>query len=295
MTRGTRGRILRRQRRAGLILVTPAFAVVGLVAIIPLLAAVFFSFTSYDMITAPRWVGLANYVDILTTTLFWAAVQHTLEFAVGQLLIGIVVATGVAVLFNRNLAGGSAMRTLIYLPQAASYVVVALVWNLLLDPLAGPINKLITHFGGETVYFLSDASTAMGSIVVMSIWHNLGYFMLLLLAGLQSVPQELIEAATVDGAPAFRRFISVTIPCMSQVFGFVIVTWFLWGLQMFTQAYVMTGGGPVNATKTVVYRMYDDAFVSLHLGRACAIAVMLFVLVVVSSILLRTILAMRRG
>lgn len=287
--------ILRRQRRAGVALVSPAMAVIALIAVLPLLAAVYFSFTSYDMISAPRWIGLSNYVDILTTSLFWTAVANTVEFALGQILIGVVVATAVAVLFNRKLAGGTLMRTVIYLPQAASYVVVALVWNLLLDPLAGPIDKIITGLGGPTVYFLSNSSTAMASIIVMSIWHNLGYFMLLLLAGLQSVPEELIEAAKVDGASAWRRFVSVTIPCMSQVFGFVIVTWFLWGLQMFTQAYVMTGGGPINATRTVVYLMYDSAFVNLQIGQACAIAVLLFALVVVSSVLLRAAFMLKRG
>ncbi|MHB1010310.1 MAG: carbohydrate ABC transporter permease [Propionibacteriaceae bacterium] len=259
----------------------------AIIAVIPLLAAIGLSFTSYDMINSPRWVGLNNYVDVLTTGLFWTTVQNTLTFAVGQLAVGLVVALAVSVLFDRRIYGGAAFRTLIYLPQAASYVAVALIWNLLLDPFAGPLDKLIKAMGGSTVYFLSDSSTAMLSIIVMSIWHNLGYFVLLLLAGLQSVPLELIDAAKVDGAGGFRRFIHVTVPSMSEVLAFVVITWFLWGLQMFTQAYVMTGGGPVNATRTVVYLMYDEAFTSLHIGTASAVAVMLFALVVGSSLVLR--------
>lgn len=288
-----RADLLKRQRRAGIALASPAFVVIGLITILPLLAAIALSFTSYDMIEAPQWVGLKNYVDVLTTSLFWQAVKNTLEFAVSQLLVGIVVAMAVAVLFNRRIYGGAGMRTLIYLPQAASYVVVALIWNLLLDPLAGPIEKVLKDLGLPTVYFLSNPSTAMASIVAMSIWHNLGYFTLLLLAGLQSVPVELIEAAKVDGASAWRRFFSVTVPCMGQVIGFVIVTWFLWGLQMFTQAYVMTGGGPVNATTTIVFVMYDEAFQNLHIGSACSIAVMLFMLVVLSSLVLRLVFKVR--
>ena len=279
--------MLRAQRRAGLALASPAFVVIGVIAVIPLLAAIGLSFTDYDMINPPRWVGLHNYVALLTTGLFWTTVQNTLAFAVGQIAIGLVVAMGVSILFNRRIYGGAGFRTLIYLPQAASYVAVALVWNLLLDPFAGPLDKFVHALGGPTIYFLSNSSTAMISIIVMSIWHNLGYFVLLLLAGLQSVPLELIEAAKVDGAASWRRFIHVTIPSMSEVLTFVIVTWFLWGLQMFTQAYVMTGGGPVNATRTVVYLMYDEAFTNLHIGSASAVAVMLFALVVASSLVLR--------
>ncbi len=282
--------MLRAQRRAAVGLASPAFIVIGIVAVIPLLAAIALSLTDYNMINPPRWVGLRNYVAILTTGLFWTTVQNTLAFAVGQIAIGLVMAMGVSVLFNRRIHGGAGFRTLIYLPQAASYVAVALVWNLLLDPFAGPLDKMIRALGGSRIYFLSDSSTAMLSIIAMSIWHNLGYFVLLLLAGLQSVPLELIEAAKVDGAGSFRRFIHVTIPSMREVLVFVVVTWFLWGLQMFTQAYVMTGGGPVNATRTVVYLMYDEAFTSLHIGSASAVAVMLFALVVGSSLALRVIL-----
>jgi len=285
--------ILRRQRRAGWILVSPAFVAVSIILIIPLLAAAYFSFTDYSLLAPPKWVGLHNYRSVLSDPVFWESVKNTLFFALSQVAIGIVVALLVAALFNGALFGGSVMRTLIYLPQAASYVVVALVWNLLLDPAVGPINRLVTALGHSPVYFLTDAGLAMPSIVVMSMWRNLGYFMIIILAALKSVPTELLEAAEMDGASAIRRFFSVTLPTISGVVSFVAITWFLGALQMFTQSYVMTGGGPVNATRTVVYRIYDEAFTNLNVGKASAIAIILFVIVVALSLLLRVILRTR--
>jgi ABC-type sugar transport system permease subunit len=161
------------------------------------------------------------------------------------------------------------MRTIIYLPQAASYVVVALIWNLLLDPAVGPINSMLMGLNWSPVYFLSDPAWAMPSIVVMSMWRNLGYFMIIVLAALKSVPSELLEAAKIDGANAVQRFWSISLPTIKGVVAFVAITWFLGALQMFTQAYVMTTGGPVNATRTIVYPMYDDAFTNLNIGMAC--------------------------
>ena len=285
--RRSRVDILRSQRRAGLILVSPAVVAIVVISILPLLGAFYFSLTDYNLLEPPHWVGLRNYSAILNDPVFWESVGNTLGFAASQVGIGIVVTILVAALFNGQLFGGPVMRTIVYLPQAASYVVVALVWNLLLDPVVGPINQLMQTLGVGPFYFLSDMQLAMPSIVVMSMWRNLGYFMIIILAALKSVPSELIEAAKIDGASAPRRFFSVTLPTIRGVVSFVAITWFLGALQMFTQSYVMTSGGPVNATRTVVYLMYDDAFTNLDIGTACAMAVMLFLIVVVLSFLLR--------
>lgn len=278
-----------KRRRAGIVLVGPGLAIILLTAVVPLGIAFWISLTSYNMFTPPRFVGLLNYEQLLADRVFWQAVGNTLSFAFGQVGIGVVVAIAVAMLFNQSLTGGPVMRTLIYIPQAASYVVVALLWTLLLDPTVGPIARAAQGLTGERVYFLTDTGLAMPSIVVMSLWRNLGYFMIIILAALQAVPKDVLEAATVDGASAWQRFFYVTLPLIIPAVIFVTITWFLGALQMFTQAYVMTGGGPVNATKTVVYIMYEQAFAALNLGKASAIAVMLFGVVVVLSLALRLI------
>jgi ABC-type sugar transport system permease subunit len=130
----------------------------------------------------------------------------------------------------------------------------------------------------------------MPSIVVMSMWRNLGYFMIIVLAALKSVPQELLEAAKIDGANAVQRFVLISLPTIRGVISFVAITWFLGALNMFTQSYVMTNGGPINATRTIVYLMYDEAFTNLNIGKACAMAIMLFLLVVSMSLVLRFLL-----
>ncbi|WP_202889364.1 carbohydrate ABC transporter permease [Actinopolymorpha rutila] len=245
------------------------------------------SLCDYDLLRPPRFVGLHNYTAILTDPAFWSAVRHTLVFALEQVPLGTVVALAVAVLLNQGIAGRDVYRTIIYLPQAASYVVVALVWSYLYDPVVGPVNLVIRDVGWPTVHWLTDAQLAMPSLVIMSIWRNLGYFMVIYLAALQGIPRELREAAAIDGANAVRTFRHVTLPLLRNVTSFVLVTWFLGALQMFTQAYVMTGGGPVEATTTVVFRIYQEAFLYLRVGRASAIAVMLFVVVAVLTLATR--------
>ena len=286
--------LVRRQRLAGEILLSPAAVAIIATSIVPLLLAFFFSFTHFSLLTPPEWVGLNNYVSILQDPVFWEALGNTLTFALSQVGIGIVVVVLVAALFNGYLTGGPVMRTIIYLPQAASYVVVALVWNLLLDPAVRPINAMLTGIGWEPVYFLSDPVWALPSIVVMSMWRNLGYFMIIVLAALKSVPSDLLEAAKMDGANAFQRFWTISLPTIRGVVAFVAITWFLGALQMFTQSYVMTRGGPVNATRTIVYLMYDEAFTNLDIGKACAMAIMLFLLVVVLSMVLRFVFRPKR-
>lgn len=275
------------RRRAGLVLVSPALAMILIISIAPLVVAICLSFTHYDLFSAPRFAGLTNYRQLFKDSVFWQAAGNTLTFAVGQVGIGVVTAIAVASLFNQTLVGGSLMRTLIYLPQAASYVVVALLWTLLLDPTSGPINAAIHALGGGRVNFLSSISLAMPSIIVMSLWRNLGYFMIIILAALKAVPREQLEAASIDGAGAMARFFYVTLPEIRSAVVFVAITWFLGALQMFTQSYVMTGGGPINATKTLVYIMYDQAFSALNIGKASAVAVILFAAVVILSLALR--------
>jgi len=281
--------------RAGLVLSLPGLIGIALITLLPLALGFVFSFFEYDLIRPPRFVGLENYSATVTDQVFWVTAGNTLYFAVTQVALGTVVALLVALLFSQAMPGNGVMRTIVYLPQAMSYVVVALIWNLLYDPLNGPLNGFLQAVSLGPINFLTDAQLAMPSIIVMSIWRNLGYFMIILLAGIQSVSTETLEAAQVDGAGAVQRFFYVTLPQLSNTLLFVIVTWFLGSLQMFTQSYVMTDGGPVNATRTLVFQMYDAAFKAGSIGEATAISVMMFSAVVVVSVALRTAQGMRNA
>lgn len=286
--RSRRGTGLQRSKaRAGVSLASPGLLGIVLITLVPLALGVVFSFYEYDLIRPPTFVGLANYTSTLSDPVFWVTAGNTLYFAVTQVALGTVVALLVALLLSQAMPGNGVMRTIVYLPQAMSYVVVALIWNLLYDPLNGPINGLLEALSLGPVNFLTDSHLAMPSIIAMSIWRNLGYFMIILLAGIQSVSTEMLEAAQMDGAGAVQRFFHITIPQLSNTLLFVVVTWFLGGLQMFTQSYVMTDGGPVNATRTLVFQMYDAAFKAGSIGEATAISVMMFSAVVVVSVLLR--------
>ncbi len=278
------GGLERRQRAAGRWLLTPALGVMTLTIVIPLLFATFLSFTKYDLLSPPRFVGLGNYSKLLTDPVFGQAVVNTIVFALGQVVIGIVVAFFVAMLFNNPLVGGNLMRTMVYVPQAMSYVTVALLWSFLYDPFVGPIDAAVRALGLPTINFLTNVNLAMPSIMAMSLWRNLGYYMIILLAGLKAVPAELVEAAKIDGAGWWGRLRHVVVPSMRNTIFFVAVTWFMGGLQMFTQSYVMTQGGPVNATRTVVYDMYESAFTNLDIGRGSAITVLLFLVVVLVAL-----------
>ena len=285
--------LARTKARAGLALSLPGLVGIGLITLFPLALGFFFSFFRYDLIRPPVFVGLENYTSILSDRVFWITAGNTLYFAVSQVAIGTVVALLVALLFSQAMPGNSVMRTVVYLPQAMSYVVVALIWNLMYDPINGPINGLLRAVSLDPINFLTDSHLAMPSIIAMSIWRNLGYFMIILLAGIQSVSTETLEAAQVDGAGPVKRFFYVALPQLSNTLPFVIITWFLGGLQMFTQSYVMTDGGPVNATRTLVFQMYDSAFKAGSIGEATAISVLMFATVVVISVILRTVQSMR--
>lgn len=287
MLRPSMASLDQRQQRAGRLLLAPAVVILALTVVVPLLLAGYLSLTSYNLLQAPRFVGLKNYQDLFADPVFHKTVGNTLYFAIGQVAIGIVVAFFVAMLFNRPLRGGAAARTVIYLPQAMSYVTVALLWTFLYDPFIGPINVLLKELGAGPVYFLTNTELAMPAIVGMSLWRNLGYYMIILLAGLKAIPEELLEAAQVDGAGWWARLRNVIIPQMVNPLFFVAVTWFMGGLQMFTQAYVMTQGGPVNSTRSVVYHMYEAAFTQLSVGRASAIAILLFLFVMLIALPVR--------
>jgi multiple sugar transport system permease protein len=283
-----RGRdVTRGQRRAGRLLAAPALLVIVGTVVVPMIMATYLSFTSYDLLSAPRWVGLRNYARLFGDPVVAKATLNTLVFAGGQVAVGVVVAFFVAMLFNGPLVGGRLVRTAMYVPQAMSYVTVALLWSFLYDPAFGPINAWLRSAGFGTVHFLTDTSLAMPSIMAMSLWRNLGYYMIILLAGLKAIPPEQQEAAQIDGAGWWARLLHVTIPHMRGPLFFVAVTWFLGGLQMFTQAYVMTQGGPVHATRTVVYEMYESAFTALDIGRACAVAVLMCAAVLVVALPVR--------
>jgi multiple sugar transport system permease protein len=253
--------------------------------VLPIVLVLGLSFTSYDILTAPQMLGLGNYSDLQDDPLFWRAMGNTITFTVGTLPTGIVLSLLLALLINRRLPGVGVFRTIYYLPVITPIIAVSLVWILFYDASAGLFNYLLTSIGLEPQRWLTSPTLAMPSIIAMSIWKSLGYNMIIFLAALQAVPKELKEAASIDGASRTRVFLSIVLPMLAPAMLYVTVTSLIASFQVFSQVYVMTSGGPNNATLTLVQYIYKTAFVNLEMGYAASMATVLFVILAVVSLL----------
>lgn len=273
------------QRAAGYLFVLPALVLLFFASGLPIIGIFFYSLTRYSLIQPPVWHGIKNLVSVALDPTFLGSLVNTFYFAAVTVIVGSTVALLIALLLNQKIAGRSAFRTAVYLPQAMSYVAAALIWMWIYDPLYGLLNALLRHIGIHPVNWLTDPSTAMPSIIILSIWRTSGYYMVIFLAGLQGIPRQMYEAAEIDGARGVRSFFSITLPLLMPTVFLVIVIWSIGAMQMFTQAYVMTGGGPAGATSTVVYQVYLNAFQYLKLGYASAESVVLFAAVLILTIL----------
>lgn len=252
--------------------------------IAPLFLVVYLSFTTYDIIRPPRWIGLGNFEDLLDDPLFLKAIVNTLVYTAATVPLGIALSLGLALLVNRRIPGVALFRTIFYAPVMAPIVAVALVWVLFYDPTVGLFNYVLSQFGIAPQRWLTSTELAMPSIVLMSLWKGLGLNMVIFLAGLQAIPPELYEAVWLDGATPWRSFRSITLPLLAPAMVYVLVTSLVASFQVFSQVYVMTNGGPDNATTTIVHQIYRTAFVHLDLGYASAMALVLFAVLVAASL-----------
>jgi len=251
----------------------------------PLLASVFFSFTHYDIVSPARWFGLGNYSMIAVDHLFWQSLKVTCLYSLGGVGLGMVASLATALLLNRKIYGVSLFRTLFYLPSVISGVAVSLLWMWLFNPDLGLINSLLWslfRIQGPGWIYVED--WALPSLIVMSLW-GVGGSIVIYLASLQGIPTELYEAAEIDGADSWVRLLSITLPMMSPVIFFNLIMGIIGSFQVFTQGYVMTKGGPHNATLFYVLYLYRYAFQYLQMGYASALAWILFLILLVLTML----------
>jgi ABC-type sugar transport system permease subunit len=270
-----------KQRYAAYLFVLPSLLFLGLFVVYPIFAALYFSFTQYTLIQAPRWIGPTHYVDLLTDARFLKAVGNTFLFALMTVPVGTALALLMALVIDRPLRGITFFRTTYYLPVVTSFVAVSFIWLWIYEPQFGVLNDLFEIFGLPRLHWLRDPSTALLSIAILSIWKNVGYNMVIYLAGLQGIPTHLYEAAKVDGANAWERFWKITVPLLSPTTFFVFVVYFIGALQMFVQAWILTQGGPLDSTLTVVYLIYSNGFEYLKMGYAAAMSMILFAIIAV--------------
>src|SRR5678815_4214215 len=269
----------------------PALTLIGVFFFLPVAASLLLSVTDFDLygIADPgntRFVGFDNYARLLRTPDFWAALKNTFYFAVLGGPLTIAVSLGAALLLSSKLVRMRGLfRTIYFTPFVTTLVAVAIVWRYLYHPQYGLLNHALGWFGIHPINWLGDPHWAMPAIILMATWKNFGYNMLILIAGLQSIPEELYEAARLDGAGAVRRFRHVTLPMLGPTLLFVAVITMIGYFQVFTEPYVMTGGGPLKSTETVVLLMYEEGFRWWRMGVAAAYAFALFVVILLGTLI----------
>lgn len=245
----------------------------------PVLASLWFSFCSYEVLTPPVWIGLQNYRELATgDPLFWKSLYNTLVYALGSLPLCTAAALGLALLLNQRLPGMGFFRTLFFLPSLVPIVASCILWVWVLNPRSGILNALLAQIGIDGPGWLLSEFWSKPALILMSVW-GVGGAMIIFLAGLQDVPRQLYEAARIDGASTRQQFIHVTWAMLSATTFFNIVVGGIGVLQLFTQAYVMTHGGPVDSTLFYAVYLFKTAFEHLRMGYASAMAWILFLLI----------------
>lgn len=269
---------------AAWVFVTPALVALGLFFFVPVIASLILSFTDFDIYALAdignlRFVGLDNYITLLHTPLFWKALGNTLEFVVLGVPLSIATSLGAALLINSKLGRFKGLfRTIYFAPVVTTLVAVAVIWRYLLHTKYGLINWVLGGIGIGPVDWLGDPHWAMPAIVIFAVWKNFGYNMIILLAGLQTIPDDLYEAARIDGAGSWAQFRHVTLPALAPVMLVVSILTMAGYFQLFAEPYVMTQGGPVESTVSVLYFMFEQGFKWWNLGFATAVAFVLFVI-----------------
>jgi len=252
--------------------------------ILPILASLVLTFYAWDLLTPPQFIGVQNYVRLFGDQKFWAALLHTLSFIAGYVPLVVVSALGMALALNVSLRGIGVIRTVFFFPVVSSWVAVALLWSWLFNPRFGLINYLLSLVGITGPGWLFDPAWAMPAIIVTSVWKDLGFVLVLFLAGLQAIPNDYYEAAALDGAGHFARFRFVTLPLLAPTTFFVMIISLINSFQVFDQVWVMTEGGPAGATSVLVEQIVRHAFSYGEMGYAAAISWVLFALVLSATL-----------
>ena len=251
----------------------------------PMIASFGLAFTEWDLFSPARWVGLENVNEMLRDPLVGKALKVTTIYALVSVPLSIFFGMSLALLLNAKIRGLRFYRTAFYLPSVLSGVAVALLWRWLFSPEFGLINLMLSYVGIQGPSWLGDERWALPSLVMMSIW-GVGASTIIYLAGLQGIPTDLFEAAEVDGARGWDRLIHITLPMMTPVLFFQLVVGFIAALQIFTQAYIMTNGGPNNATMFMILYLYRNAFQFFRMGYASALAWVLFIYILILTVLI---------
>jgi multiple sugar transport system permease protein len=280
------------EARAALWFLAPSLSLLLLFFFVPVFAAFLLSITDFDIyalgdINNLRFVGFKNYIELLSEPIFWKALRNTLYFAFIGGPLTVAVSLGAALLVNSKLARWKGLfRTIFFAPVVTTLVAVAIVWRYLYHPRFGLLNQILGSVGIDPIDWLGDPRFAMPAIILLAVWKNFGYNMIIFVAGLQNISEELYEAARIDGAGPWQQFRFITIPMLAPTFLFVGIVTAIGYFQLFAEPYVMTpDGGPLNSTLSVVMLMYEQGFRWWNMGYAAAVAFVLFLIIAIATII----------
>ncbi|WP_209124208.1 carbohydrate ABC transporter permease [Alkalihalobacillus sp. BA299] len=252
---------------------------------VPIVASLGISFTEWDLLSSPEWVGFDNYVALMSDRDFWAALGHTFYFIGGYLPLVIVGALAIALILNQKIKGRTFFRAAYFVPVITSWVAVSLIWKWLFNPVYGLVNYALSWVGITGPAWLQDPSWAMPAVILTSAWKDLGFVMVIYLAGLQGISSSYYEAADMDGATPWQKFWHITLPLLSSTTFFVTVISLINSFQVFDQIMIMTDGGPAGSTSVIVERIYNHAFRYFEMGYASAISWILFLIIFIVTII----------
>lgn len=276
------------RRKEGLVaavMVAPNLVGLLIFMVVPTVISILMSFTDWNLLNTSSFIGLANFKEAFSDPLFWKTLKNTVVYVFWKVPFNIFISLILAVLINQRMYGRTFFRAILFLPMIASSVSVALLWQPLFDMSSGMLNKILTTIGLHPSTWIYDPKTSMMSVVIVALWKEIGYYMVMFLAGLQSIPSTYYEAASIDGASAARKFLFITIPLISPTTFFVMIISIIGSFQIFDLTTVLTAGGPSNSTNTLIMYVYQAGFRFFRMGYASALSTILFVIVLIFTII----------
>ena len=273
-------KISNNQRLGGLVFIAPALIGTFVFIIIPVICSFGLSFTKWDLLNPIEFVGLDNYAGIFTEPLFYKILLNTIVFAISTSIFGVIIPLILAAILNTKIRGSEFYKTAYFLPFITPMIVIGVIWEWIFDPNIGLLNKFL-HLH---INWLYDPHFAMPALILVSVWKLIGYNMVIFLSALSGISQSMFEAAKIDGANEFQTFKNVTIPLLSPTIFFVVIITAISSFQIFDLIYLMTQGGPLDSTNVLVYAIYKNAFEYFNIGKASAIAYVLFVIILVLTL-----------
>ena len=271
----------------GEIYILPSFVLILIFCIVPIFMSGFFSFTDYNIMNAPEFVGLDNYKKMFQDSYVRDAAKNTLLYVVMTVPVQTLLALTLAAFLAekmRNKTGGF-LRSVMFIPVIASAVTAGTIWRIILNTDGGFLNNILNFFHISSVNWLGSTQTSLLSICIVAVWKNVGYFLVIYYAGIMGIQKELYEAAKVDGATSIQQFTKITLPILKPITYLVVTLGIIWSFQVFDLAYLMTGGGPGHSSVTLVMGIYNAAFKQYKMGYACAMAMFLLIMIIIINVI----------